>query len=89
MEELADIKSKFQHFKVTFGARPFIPGEAKGPEHDSGPDEPGWRTSTAAEDYSLKLGPMGSLASGRVFGLEIAGQNDFQFSSKGGDQWIG
>ena len=32
---------------------------------------------------------MGSLASGRVFDLKIAGQGDFQFSSKGGDQWKG
>ena len=32
---------------------------------------------------------MGSLASGRVFDLKIAGQQDFQFSAKGGDQWKG
>ena len=32
---------------------------------------------------------MGSLASGRIFDMKIAGQNDFQFSSKGGDQWKG
>ena len=32
---------------------------------------------------------MGTLTTGRRFDMKIAGQNDFQFSSKGGDQWKG
>ena len=42
-----------------------------------------------AEDAPLKLGPPGTLASCRAFDMKIAGQTDFQFSSKGGDQWRG
>ena len=39
-EDIADLKLKYQHFKATFGAKPFLPSEAKGTEHASVPDEP-------------------------------------------------
>ena len=68
MEEVDDLKTKYQHFRATFGAKPFIPSEFKGPEPASVPDD-SWGTGAAAEDLPLKLGPMGSLASGRVFDL--------------------
>ena len=83
------MKTKIEHFKAAFGAKPFIPGEAKSAGHDPFLEEPSYGTGAAAEDLPLKLGPMGSLASGRIFDMKIAGQNDFQFSSKGGDQWKG
>ena len=86
MAEMNEFKVKYQHFTATFGAKPFIPRDAKGTEPSSVHDEHHWSTGATTEELPLKLGPMGSLASGRVFDLKIAGQPDFQFSAKGGDQ---
>ena len=88
-EEVADLKAKYQHFRASFGAKPFLPDASKSAGPDPVLEEPDYGTGVSAEDQSLKVGPMGSLASGRVFDLKIAGQGDFQFSSKGGDQWKG
>ena len=78
---MADMKATYQHFKATFGAKPFIPSEVKGTAPEAVPHEPSYGTSGAAEDPPLKLGPMGILTTGRIFDMKIAGQSDLQFSS--------
>ena len=86
---MAELKTKSAHFLASFGAKPFIPGrpEAASPEEDAKePADRSWRE----ESLPLKLGPMGPLATGRIFDNKIAGQPEFQFNShKGGDQWKG
>ena len=77
MAEMAEFKVKYQHFTATFGAKPFIPRESKEAAYVSGPEETYWNAATATEELPLKLGPMGSLSTGRVFDLKIAGQPDF------------
>ena len=86
MEELAALKTQINHLKASYGAKPFLSSEVKGSEPVSDPEEPTTDTS-----LPLKLGPIGSLASGRSpFDTKIAGQSHFQFSShKGSDQWKG
>ena len=61
-EEVADLKAKYQHFRASFGAKPFMPDAAKGAGHDPVLEEPSYGTGVSAEEQSLKIGPMGSLA---------------------------
>ena len=81
------MKMKIEHFKAAFGAKPFLPG-VMASEPVSDPGAPS-RADDETASLPLKLGPMGTLATGRVFDNKIAGQSDFQFSAKGGDQWKG
>ena len=96
-EKVAALKIELSHLRSSFGARPFIPAMAK--------EDPLIGTTDArGEGYGadsnvgprngilpLQLGPMGSLVShgGPPFDFRVAGQSEFQFSSKGGDQWQG
>ena len=82
------MKGKYEHFKASFGAKPFMP-EVKGSAPVAEPHVPVGPTSVEGESLPLKPGPMGTLATGRVFDMKITGQADFQFSCKGGDQWKG
>ena len=97
MEEMAAVKIEMSHLRSSFGARPFTPpatkkepatgstdargGDFEAPRHD-GP---------RSQSLPLKLGPLGALGdNGRPpFDYRIVGQPEFQFSSKGGDQWKG
>ena len=75
---------QLSNLKNFVGAKPFIPEEVKAAELASVAG-----TSTG-ESLPLRLGPIGTLPSGRVFDSKIAGQTEFQFSShKGSDQWKG
>ena len=87
-DDMASVKMQLAHLEASFGAKQFIPGRAEVPSAMDGAEVP-CDKSLIGESLPLKLGPMGSLASGRIFDLKIAGQDDFQFSSKGGDQWKG
>ena len=72
MTEVAAMKTQLSHLKASFGARPFISEESKGLGLAPDPLE-----TSADMSLPLKLGPIGSLASGRVFDSKIAGQSDF------------
>ena len=82
------MKSKYEHFKATFGAKPFLP-EARVLERVSVTHGPEEKKDDAEEDAPMKLGPIGTLSPGRIFDMKIASHSDFQFSAKGGDQWKG
>jgi hypothetical protein len=95
-EEVAALKTEVSHLRVSFGARPFIPSAAKeepllGSTGAHVADDVGANAWLRLESLPLELGPLGSLGShGRPpFDYRIAGQSEFQFSSKGGDQWKG
>ena len=84
-QDVAALKTQLSHLKATIGVKPFIPTEVNAPAPAAGADVP-----PTGESLPLKLGPMGPLATGRIFDTKIAGQPVFQFSShKGGDQWKG
>jgi hypothetical protein len=92
-EEMAAVKTEVAHLRSSFGARPFIPAAAdvKGEPLSGSTDASGDRSRPTSTSLPLKLGPIGALGnSGRPpFDFRIAGQAEFQFSSKGGDQWKG
>ena len=89
-EEMAAVKMQLAHMKTSYGAKPFITGRAEAPSPAEGAEEPAVDRGALHESLPLKLGPMGPLATGRIFDNKIAGQSEFQFNShKGGDQWKG
>ena len=96
-EEMAALKGEVSHMKASFGARPFLSpvpeerslfGQSDAQRKDA--DVPRGDVPRSAS-LPLKLGPLGSIGThGRPpFDYRIAGQGEFQFSSKNGDQWKG
>ena len=84
MTDVAALKMQLSNLKNFVGAKPFMPEAAKDAGLDPVSDVP------TGESLPLRLGPIGTLPSGRVFDSKIAGQPEFQFSShKGSDQWKG
>jgi len=96
-EKVAALKTEVAHLRSSFGARPFLPSAVKEEPATGFTDTRGEHQGAAQHDgprsdsLPLKLGPLGALSnSGRPpFDYRIAGQAEFQFSSKGGDQWKG
>ena len=80
-EEMAAVKMQLDHLKTSLGAKPFIPGRAEAPSPAEGAEVPVVDRSSFSESLPFKLGPMGTLATGRIFDNKIAAQADFQFSS--------
>ena len=90
------MKTEITHMKISFGARPFTPSRVEeepaiGSTDTHGAGHAAPRSGGPQIGLPLTLGPLGSLAAhGRQpFDFRIAGQSEFQFSSKGGDQWKG
>ena len=85
------MKIKISHLQSSFVARPPLPpqAEASPVSGPAGAERGSGHTATPAA-LPPKLGPVGPLATGRIFDNKIAGQSESQLSTrKGGDQWKG
>ena len=81
MKEVAALQTQAAHLKASFGAKPFLPSGTTGSGPVPDPAESAATRAAASTSLPLKLGPMGPLATGRIFDNKIAGQTEFQFSS--------
>ena len=76
------MKTKYEHFKATFGSKPFLP-EMQTSEHESKVNPAGLDPvgNAGDGDLPLKLGPAGSLTSGRIFDMKIASASPISSST--------